>query len=328
MIEELRSKLDLAIRQLDLSERIDEVRSGVLGRSGFISVALRSLVSLSVEEKRSLGSQINHLKVKFEEAFNRRKAKIEERRLQAQLESAAIDVTLDGHDVGSGSLHPIMLTQRKIELLFKSIGFTVVTGPEIETDFYNFQALNIPEKHPARDMADTFYIESAEGRVLRTHTSPIQVRYMQRNGPPIKLIAPGRVFRVDSDATHSPMFHQIEGLWIDRGISFADLKFVMQDFIQNFFNSSTLKLRFRPSFFPFTEPSAEVDVFDGKNWLEVGGCGMVHPEVFSNVNINSQVHSGFAFGIGIERFAMLYYGIKDLRPFFDNDLSFLRQFKA
>ncbi|HQO16653.1 MAG TPA: phenylalanine--tRNA ligase subunit alpha, partial [Methylotenera sp.] len=242
----------------------------------------------------------------------------------------SIDVTLPARAQGQGGLHPVTLTLKRVEALFHSIGFEVATGPEIETDFYNFTALNIPEDHPARAMHDTFYID--EANVLRTHTSPVQVRYMENalktnKTPPLKIIAPGRVYRVDSDATHSPMFHQVEGLWVDEDISFANLKGVVQDFLQKFFERDDLTVRFRPSFFPFTEPSAEMDMSWNGGWLEIGGCGMVHPEVFKHVNIDSEKYRGFAFGLGVERLTMLRYGVNDLRHFFNNDLRFLSQFR-
>lgn len=233
-------------------------------------------------------------------------------------------MTLPGRGSVGGGLHPVALTLERIAGLFRTMGFEVADGPEIETDFYNFQALNIPENHPARAMADTFYVEG--GDVLRTHTSPIQARFMMDNQPPIKIVAPGRVYRVDSDATHSPMFHQMEGLWVEEGVSFADLKAVVTDFLRRFFERDDLQVRFRPSFFPFTEPSAEIDVLGERGWLEVGGCGMVHPNVLRNVNIDPEKYTGFAFGIGLDRFAMLRYGVNDLRLFFENDLNFLRQF--
>jgi phenylalanyl-tRNA synthetase alpha chain len=231
---------------------------------------------------------------------------------------------LPGRGVGIGGLHPVTRTLARIEQLFASIGFSVADGPEIETDFYNFTALNIPENHPARAMHDTFYLDG--GALLRTHTSPVQVHYMQDQKPPIRIISPGRVYRVDSDATHSPMFHQVEGLWVDEQASFADLKGVIQNFLQRFFERDDLKVRFRPSFFPFTEPSAEMDMSWGDGWLEIGGCGMVHPNVFSHVGIDSERYQGFAFGMGVERLAMLRYGVDDLRLFFENDLRFLKQF--
>jgi phenylalanyl-tRNA synthetase alpha chain len=216
------------------------------------------------------------------------------------------------------------VTLKRIERLFASIGFEVADGPEIETDFYNFTALNIPDNHPARAMHDTFYL--GDGTLLRTHTSPVQIRYMEHAKPPIKIIAPGRVYRVDSDATHSPMFHQVEGLWIGKDISFANLKGVVQDFLQRFFEREDLQVRFRPSFFPFTEPSAEMDMSWGDGWLEIGGCGMVHPNVLGHAGIDSEEWQGFAFGLGVERLAMLRYGVNDLRLFFENDMRFLKQF--
>ena len=234
-------------------------------------------------------------------------------------------MTLPGRGEGVGGLHPVTRTLERVEALFRSLGFEVADGPEIETDYYNFTALNQPENHPARSMHDTFYL--ADGKhLLRTHTSPIQIRYMEKHRPPIKIIAPGRVYRVDSDATHSPMFHQVEGLWVDEHITFADLKGVLADFLKWFFEREDLKVRFRPSFFPFTEPSAEVDMSFGERWLEMGGCGMVHPKVLTNVGIDAERFQGFAFGMGLDRLTMLRYGVNDLRLFFANDLRFLKQF--
>ena len=253
--------------------------------------------------------------------------------LQKKLAAEALDVSLPGRGLGVGGLHPVTRTLERIETLFHSIGFEVASGPEIENDFYNFTALNIPADHPARAMHDTFYID--EQHVLRTHTSPIQIRYMQahlaqfsqqESIPDIRIIAPGRVYRVDSDATHSPMFHQVEGLWVGEKVSFADLKGVVADFLKRFFETDDLQVRFRPSFFPFTEPSAEMDLSWGDGWLEIGGCGMVHPNVLKHVNIDSEKYQGFAFGLGVERLAMLRYGVNDLRLFFENDLQFLKQF--
>lgn len=263
----------------------------------------------------------------FQTAFNAKRDALNEAKLQAQLAAEALDITLPGRAQEHGGLHPVTLTLQRVVELFHGMGFEVADGPEIEDDFHNFQALNIPANHPARAMQDTFYVEN--GDVLRTHTSPIQIRYMlDKKEPPIRIIAPGRVYRVDSDATHSPMFHQAEGLWVEEGVTFADLKAVFTDFIRRFFERDDLQVRFRPSFFPFTEPSAEIDIM-GENgkWLEVGGCGMVHPNVLKNVNINSEKYTGFAFGIGLDRFAMLRYNVNDLRLFFDNDLNFLKQFK-
>ncbi|MCW5605333.1 MAG: phenylalanine--tRNA ligase subunit alpha, partial [Burkholderiales bacterium] len=247
------------------------------------------------------------------------------RKLDARLREEALDVTLPGRGSGAGGPHPVTRTLERIEMLFRSMGFEVADGPEIETDYYNFTALNQPENHPARSMHDTFYLEGG-ARLLRTHTSPIQIRYLEQHRPPVRIIAPGRVYRVDSDATHSPMFHQIEGLWIDRHITFANLKGVLADFLQRFFERDDLKVRFRPSFFPFTEPSAEIDMSFGNRWLEMGGCGMVHPNVLRNVGIDSETYQGFAFGLGPDRLTMLRYGVNDLRLFFENDLRFLKQF--
>ncbi|MCG9116814.1 phenylalanine--tRNA ligase subunit alpha [Laribacter hongkongensis] len=307
----------------DLNE-LEQVKARYLGKTGQITELLKQLGKLPPEEKKAAGATINVAKQQFEAAHNARRDALNAARLEAQLAAEALDVTLPGRGAGVGGLHPVTLTLERIASLFRSMGFEVADGPEIEDDFHNFQALNIPADHPARAMQDTFYVEG--GNVLRTHTSPIQVRHMLANQPPIKIIAPGRVYRVDSDATHSPMFHQMEGLWVDDGVSFADLKATLTDFLRRFFERDDLQVRFRPSFFPFTEPSAEIDVLGKKGWLEVGGCGMVHPNVLRNVNIDPERYTGFAFGIGLDRFAMLRYGVTDLRLFFENDLSFLKQF--
>ncbi|BEV71589.1 MULTISPECIES: phenylalanine--tRNA ligase subunit alpha [unclassified Paludibacterium] len=307
----------------DLIE-LEQVKARYLGKSGELTELLKQLGQLPAEERKAAGATINAAKQAFEARHNERRDALNAEKLARQLQADALDVTLPGRGSASGGLHPVTLTLQRITELFASIGFEVADGPEIENDFHNFQALNIPENHPARAMQDTFYVEG--GDVLRTHTSPIQVRYMLNNQPPIKIVAPGRVFRVDSDATHSPMFHQMEGLWVDEGVSFADLKAVMIDFLRRFFERDDLQVRFRPSFFPFTEPSAEIDVLGERGWLEVGGCGMVHPNVLKNVGIDSEKYTGFAFGIGIDRFAMLRYGVNDLRLFFENDLNFLKQF--
>ena len=285
---------------------------------------MKGLGKLSAEERPAAGAAINVVKQQVEAALKQKRDAILEAEQALQLASEALDVTLPARANGSGGLHPVTLTLRRVEELFRSIGFEVAEGPEIESDFYNFTALNIPEDHPARAMHDTFYVDAQH--VLRTHTSPVQVHYMQNKQPPLKIIAPGRVYRVDSDATHSPMFHQVEGLWVDENISFANLKGVVQDFLQRFFERDDLQVRFRPSFFPFTEPSAEMDMSWGDGWLEIGGCGMVHPEVFGHVGIDSEKYRGFAFGLGVERLTMLRYGVNDLRLFFENDLRFLKQF--
>jgi phenylalanyl-tRNA synthetase alpha chain len=304
---------------------LENAKAKYLGKTGALTDALKGLGKLSNEERPAAGAAINVVKQAIEAALNTQREAILNGALALQLAQESIDVTLPARAQSQGGLHPVTLTLQRIEALFHSIGFDVATGPEIETDFYNFTALNIPENHPARAMHDTFYVD--ENNVLRTHTSPVQIHYMQDKEPPLKIIAPGRVYRVDSDATHSPMFHQVEGLWVDENISFANLKGVVQDFLQKFFERDDLTVRFRPSFFPFTEPSAEMDMSWNGGWLEIGGCGMVHPEVFKHVNIDSEKYRGFAFGLGVERLAMLRYGVNDLRHFFNNDLRFLSQFK-
>jgi phenylalanyl-tRNA synthetase alpha chain len=309
---------------------LEVAKAKYLGKTGLLTEALKGLGKLSNEERPAAGAAINVVKQGVESALSARREALLNAEQAKQLAQESIDVTLPARAQSQGGLHPVTLTLQRIEQLFHSIGFEVATGPEIETDFYNFTALNIPEDHPARAMHDTFYID--EANVLRTHTSPVQVRYMENalktnKTPPLKIIAPGRVYRVDSDATHSPMFHQVEGLWVDEDISFANLKGVVQDFLQKFFERDDLTVRFRPSFFPFTEPSAEMDMSWNGGWLEIGGCGMVHPEVFKHVNIDSEKYRGFAFGLGVERLTMLRYGVNDLRHFFNNDLRFLSQFR-
>lgn len=309
---------------------LEVAKAKYLGKTGLLTDALKGLGKLSNEDRPAAGAAINVVKQGVEAALTARREAILNAEQAKQLAQESIDVTLPARAQTQGGLHPVTLTLRRVEELFHSIGFEVATGPEIETDFYNFTALNIPEDHPARAMHDTFYID--EANVLRTHTSPVQIRYMEsalktNKTPPLKIIAPGRVYRVDSDATHSPMFHQVEGLWVDEDISFANLKGVVQDFLQKFFERDDLTVRFRPSFFPFTEPSAEMDMSWNGGWLEIGGCGMVHPEVFKHVNLDSEKYRGFAFGLGIERLTMLRYGVNDLRHFFNNDMRFLNQFK-
>jgi phenylalanyl-tRNA synthetase alpha chain len=303
---------------------LEQAKARYLGKSGSLTEALKGLGRLTAEERPAAGAAINVVKQGVEEALRLKREAILQAEQDQKLASESIDVSLPARERGAGGLHPVSLTLRRVEELFHSVGFDVAEGPEIESDFYNFTALNIPENHPARAMHDTFYVD--EQHVLRTHTSPVQVHYMQDKQPPLKIIAPGRVYRVDSDATHSPMFHQVEGLWVDENISFANLKGVVQDFLQRFFERDDLQVRFRPSFFPFTEPSAEMDMSWNGGWLEIGGCGMVHPEVFRHVGIDSEKYRGFAFGLGIERLTMLRYGVNDLRLFFDNDLRFLSQF--
>ena len=306
---------------------LEQIKARYLGKTGELTGLLKTLGQMSPEERKTIGAHINECKNQFQTAFNAKRDTLNEAKLQAQLAAEALDITLPGRAQEHGGLHPVTLTLQRVVELFHGMGFEVADGPEIEDDFHNFQALNIPANHPARAMQDTFYVEN--GDVLRTHTSPIQIRYMlDKKEPPIRIIAPGRVYRVDSDATHSPMFHQAEGLWVEEDVTFADLKAVFTDFIRRFFERDDLQVRFRPSFFPFTEPSAEIDIM-GENgkWLEVGGCGMVHPNVLKNVNIDPEKYTGFAFGIGLDRFAMLRYNVNDLRLFFDNDLNFLKQFK-
>jgi len=304
---------------------LDHIKSKFLGKSGPITEAMKSLASLSPEEKPKKGAEINQVKKQIEFLLETRKEEISNLELNEKLETEKIDVTLPSRPKMKGSLHPVMNTIDEISTIFHGIGFDVADGPEIEDDFHNFTALNIPEFHPARAMHDTFYVNKEH--VLRTHTSPVQIRYMENNTPPIQIISPGRVYRVDSDATHSPMFHQVEGLVINEDVNFANLKGVVQSFLQSFFEDENLTIRFRPSYFPFTEPSAEIDMSWNDGWLEIGGCGMVHPNVLKHVNIDPEMYQGFAFGLGVERLTMLKYGINDLRHFFNHDLRFLEQFK-
>ncbi|MHB1359812.1 MAG: phenylalanine--tRNA ligase subunit alpha [Rhodocyclaceae bacterium] len=326
--------------------RLEEVKAAYLGKDGSLTALLKGLGKLPPEERKTAGAAINVAKAQVESALALRREALRNAQLEAQLAAEALDVTLPGRGPTRGSIHPVMRTLDRIEQLFRSIGFAVADGPEIETDWHNFTALNTPENHPARSMHDTFYLLDAAGKVredvlLRTHTSPVQIRTMLAHAekyrhldslPEIRVICPGRVYRVDSDATHSPMFHQVEGLWVDENVSFADLKGVVADFLRRFFESDDLKVRFRPSFFPFTEPSAEIDVafmhgpMEGR-WLEIAGCGMVHPNVLRCGGIDPEKYTGFAFGFGPDRLTMLRYGINDLRLFFDGDLRFLGQFQ-
>ncbi|HEV7393738.1 MAG TPA: phenylalanine--tRNA ligase subunit alpha [Burkholderiales bacterium] len=309
------------------ADELEGAKARYLGKTGALTDLLKGLGKVPAADRPQMGSRINAAKDKLEDALRQQREAIQSSKLEARLKEEALDVTLPGRGQGVGALHPVTRTLERMETLFHSLGFEVADGPEIETDYYNFTALNQPENHPARSMHDTFYL--ADGKhLLRTHTSPIQIRYMEQHRPPIKIIAPGRVYRVDSDATHSPMFHQVEGLWIDEHITFADLKGVLSDFLKRFFEREDLKVRFRPSFFPFTEPSAEVDMSFGEGWLEMGGCGMVHPTVLKNVKIDSERYHGFAFGMGLDRLTMLRYGVNDLRLFFENDLRFLKQFQG
>ena len=304
---------------------LEDAKAAYLGKAGALTELLKGLGKLSATERPAAGAAINDAKKALESALDARRAALSEAKLAHQLAADTLDVTLPGRGRGRGGLHPITRVMERVESLFGSLGFTVADGPEIEDDFHNFTALNTPENHPARSMQDTFYVEG--GMVLRTQTSPIQVRYLETHAPPIKIIAPGRVYRVDSDATHSPMFHQVEGLWIDRDVTFADLKGTITEFLRNFFERDDLRVRFRPSFFPFTEPSAEIDMaFGDDGWLEIMGSGQVHPNVLRAVGIDPEQYQGFAFGMGADRLAMLRYGVNDLRLFFENDLRFLRQF--
>ncbi len=326
--------------------KLEEAKARYLGKDGTLTVLLKGLGKLGPDERKSAGAAINVAKQAVESALAARRDALKNAQLAAQLASESLDVTLPGRGQSRGALHPVTRSLERIEQLFRSIGFEVADGPEIEGDWHNFTALNTPEKHPARSMHDTFYLLDELGRVqedvlLRTHTSPVQIRYMQahverhkhlEHMPEIRVIAPGRVYRVDSDATHSPMFHQVEGLWVGEHVSFADLKGVVADFLRRFFESDDLKVRFRPSFFPFTEPSAEIDVafmsgaLEGR-WLEIAGCGMVHPNVLRFGGIDPEKYTGFAFGMGPDRLTMLRYGINDLRLFFEGDLRFLSQFQ-
>ncbi|MGI9290532.1 MAG: phenylalanine--tRNA ligase subunit alpha [Gammaproteobacteria bacterium] len=303
---------------------LDDVRVAFLGKKGELTLQLKSLGKLSAEDRPVAGQAINKAKQTVQAAIEARKDELESAVLAEQLKADAVDVTLAGRGQSMGGLHPVTRTRARIEEIFAGAGFAVAEGPEIEDDFHNFTALNVPPDHPARAMHDTFYFEG--DRLLRTHTSPVQIRAMQAEGAPIRIIAPGRVYRCDSDMTHTPMFHQVEGLAVDRDVSFANLKSAMHQFVERFFERE-VKMRFRPSYFPFTEPSAEMDVLsESGKWLEIGGCGMVHPNVLRNVSIDPDEYTGYAFGMGVERLAMLRYGVNDLRLFFDNDLAFLRQF--
>jgi phenylalanyl-tRNA synthetase alpha chain len=314
-----------AVAEADSVKALDDVRVQYLGKKGHLTQLLKGLGKLSAEERPAAGAKINEAKDELAGVLNARKDELERAALEQKLASETVDVTLPGRGQALGGLHPVTKTLERIEAFFGSIGYSIAEGPEIEDDYHNFEALNIPAHHPARAMHDTFYFDAH--RLLRTHTSPVQVRTMESQQPPIRIICPGRVYRCDYDQTHSPMFHQVEGLLIDKEISFADLKGTLEQFLREFFEED-VKVRFRPSYFPFTEPSIEVDIDrgDGK-WLEVLGCGMVHPKVLEMSGIDPEEYTGFAFGMGVERFAMLRYGVDDLRLFFENDLRFLGQFR-
>jgi len=316
------------ITTADTLEALDALRVSLLGKSGIITAALKALGTLPPEEKKARGAEVNRAKERLADAISARKAQLEQIELERRLASERVDVTLPGRNAERGGLHPITRTLDRVVEIFARLGYELADGPEIETDWYNFEALNFPPDHPARTMHDTFWFP--DGRLLRTHTSPVQIRAATGRTPPIRLISIGKVYRSDSDQTHSPMFHQIEGLLIGEDVSFADLKGTLAEFVRAFFERD-FEMRFRPSYFPFVEPGAEVDIRwdreDGtSSWLEVLGCGMVHPNVLRACQIDPERYTGFAFGMGGERFAMLRYGVNDLRQFFENDLRFLRQF--
>ena len=327
-IESLSTQALADITGASTPDALEALRVGLLGKSGSITSQLKALGALPGDQRKTAGEAINRARDAISEALSARKAALDDAALDARLASERIDVTLPGRDAARGGVHPVSRTLERITEIFGRLGYELADGPEIEDDFHNFEALNFPPHHPARAMHDTFYFP--DGRLLRTHTSGVQVRYMQDHQPPLRMIAAGKVYRSDSDQTHTPMFHQVEGLLVDEHASFADLKGTLAEFVRAFFERD-FEMRFRPSYFPFTEPSAEVDIAwqqaDGSTrWLEVLGCGMVHPNVLRNVGIDPEKYTGFAFGLGVERFAMLRYGVDDLRSFFDNDVRFLKQF--
>jgi phenylalanyl-tRNA synthetase alpha chain len=330
-LEAIVSRALAAFRAAGDAASLENAKARFIGKSGELTALQAALKSLPPEQRREQGAKFNAAKQAIEQALDARRAELAEEKLSARLSEEALDVTLPARGQGRGGIHPVIRTWQRIEAIWRSIGFDVADGPEIETDWYNFTALNNPENHPARSMQDTFYVDMKDEDglplLLRTHTSPMQVRYAQMHQPPIKVIAPGRTYRVDSDATHSPMFHQVEGLWIDEDVSFADLKGVYTDFLRRFFEDDDLEVRFRPSYFPFTEPSAEIDMKLKGRWLEISGSGQVHPQVVRNFGLDPERYIGFAFGSGLERLTMLRYGIEDLRLFFDGDLRFLEQFR-
>ena len=339
MSQELDNLLEKAIQAISQSEdlaALDAVRVGYLGKKGEITAKLKSLGQISTELRPAAGQAINRVKLQIQASLEERKSAINDQLIIDNLSSETVDVTLPGRGLNPGGLHPVTLTMNRIQKMFAKLGFDVAEGPEVEDDFHNFEALNIPAHHPARAMHDTFYF--SDGQLLRTHTSPVQIRVLEHQAPPVRIIAPGRVYRCDSDITHTPMFHQVEGLLIDENVSFSDLKGTLEEFLRLFFEQDDLKTRFRPSYFPFTEPSMEADigcvmcagsgcrVCGQSGWIEVLGCGMVHPEVFRHTGIDNDIFTGYAFGLGIERLAMMRYGVNDLRLFFENDLRFLQQF--
>ena len=335
-LEKLTADAQEKIDAADNLDDLDQIRVDYLGKKGELTSLLKTLGTLPAEERKTAGQDINTAKRDVQQAIELRKQSLEAAKLNARLASEKVDVTLPGRGQRAGGLHPVTRTMARIEDMFSRLGFSVAQGPEIEDDFHNFEALNIPSHHPARAMHDTFYFDA--NTLLRTHTSPVQVRHMETNKPPLRIIAPGRVYRCDSDLTHTPMFHQVEGLLVDENVSFADLMGTLADFLKQFFENEDLQTRFRPSYFPFTEPSSEVDIqcvmCEGEGcrvcgqtgWLEVLGCGIVHPRVFESAGIDTEKYTGYAFGMGVERLAMLRYGVNDLRLFFENDLKFLQQF--
>ncbi len=334
-LQEISKQADKAVADASSLVELDQIRVSILGKKGRLTEILKTLGKLEPEVRKELGQAVNLAKQQLQQTIALRSEALEKAELDAKLATETVDVTLPGRGQTPGYVHPITQTFRRVQAIFSSMGFDIEEGPEIETDYYNFVALNIPEHHPARAMQDTFYF--GDGRLLRSHTSPVQIHYMENTKPPFRMIAQGRVYRSDSDQTHTPMFHQVEGLMIDEQCSFADLKGVLQDFLQRFFECD-VAMRLRPSYFPFTEPSAEVDikcvkcegsgcrVCGNTGWLEVLGCGMVHPNVLQMVGIDSEKYTGFAFGVGIDRLAMLRYNVPDLRLFFENDMKFLQQF--
>ena len=328
-IKEIQHRATTEVASCQDLQRLDELRVGYLGKKGEITTQLKALAALDPQQRKAFGAAVNQARDVLTRAIAERKQVLESAALEASLLSQKVDVTLPGRGETRGGLHPVTRAMQRAINIFSRLGFDVATGPEVEQDYYNFAALNFPEHHPARAMHDTFYF--GDGRLLRTHTSPVQIRVMEQQDPPYRIIAPGKVYRSDSDQTHTPMFHQIEGLLVGEGVSMADLKGVLRAFVNAFFERS-LPMRFRPSYFPFTEPSAEVDIGWEKNdgsepgWLEILGCGMVHPNVLRACGVDTERYTGYAFGMGVERIAMLRYGVTDLRQFFENDLQFLRQF--
>jgi len=323
-LSELQKQAEAEISAARDLSALDSVRVRYLGKKGELTARLKGLSKLSAADRPAAGQEINKAKNTLQQALNGRRDSLQREALAEKLRADAVDVSLPGRGLGIGGRHPVSRASIRIEKIFRDAGFGIRTGPEIEDDFHNFTALNIPENHPARALHDTFYFPG--GNLLRTHTSPVQIRSMVEEGVPIRIIAPGRVYRCDSDQTHTPMFQQVEGLVVDRGVSFANLKAVLHQFVENYFERK-VKLRFRASYFPFTEPSAEVDVEWGEGkWLEILGCGMVHPNVLRNAGVDAEEFTGYAFGMGVERLAMLRYGVQDLRTFYENDLRFLRQF--